>query len=742
MNKKSTSFHVSGMHCASCAANIQRKLSKTDGVIEASVNYANEQASVTFGEEKINTKTIEKIVKKLGYKAYIDVDENQDIAKIERENELKDLKTKLLISSILAIILMSSMIPGAPKILHNKLVMWILATPIQFWAGSRFYKGAWSSLKNKTTNMDTLVVLGTSVAYFYSVFVTTFGNILSSYNIPLHVYFEASASIITLVLLGKYLEIKSKGQASEAIKKLLSLQAKTANKVIGNKIISTPIEEITKGDILLVKPGEKVPLDGKIVEGESSIDESMVTGESLPVNRVKNDVVVGSTINLSSALKIKVEKVGSETMLSQIIEMVKKAQGSKPPIQKLVDTISSYFVPIVILLSTITFAIWFLFGPDPKILNALVSSITVLIIACPCALGLATPTSLMVGVGRGANKGILIKNAQALEIANKINVMIFDKTGTLTKGNPSVQNISFAKTASKSEEKNISSIISSIENLSHHPIAQAIVNHFNNKNISPSKKITNFKDVSGKGVEGSSGKDKIIIGTQNFIEEQGIIIDKPTLEMANKWKRLAQSVSFVGINKKIITIIGVADEIKSESKKVIESLKNMKIKTVMLTGDNKQTAAVVSRKLEIDEVQAEVLPKDKEKIVRKYTKKGKIVAMLGDGINDAPALAAADIGIAMGSGTDIAMESAGITLLHGNISLATSAIKLSKATMNNITQNLFWAFGYNIVLIPVAMGVLYPFFGIQINPIMAGAAMAFSSVSVVTNALRLRKISI
>lgn len=731
MSKTQTiSFHISGMHCASCAANIQRKLSKTEGVTSATVNYGNSQGVVTFDPQKCDLKDIENAVSSLGYKAHVQKTghEHADLAEEERIKDLALLKRKLVIGGVVTIILMF--------FVKDPFIMLILATPVQFWVGRDYYLSALSALKNKTANMDTLIALGTSVAYFYSLFVVLFTEVLESVGIPAHVYFEVSVTIITLVLLGKFLELRARGQTTATIKKLLGLQVKTAHLIKNNKISEVPIEHVQKGDLLLVRPGEKVPVDGKIIKGASWLDESMVTGESLPVEKKLGDGVIGSTLNTSGSFEMKATKVGEETVLFQIIELVKKAQGSRPQIQNLVDKVSAYFVPTVIVLSVITFVIWLILGPDPKFLYALTAMISVLIIACPCALGLATPTSLMVGIGKGAENGILIKNAEALEVAGKTTHVIFDKTGTLTEGKPKVQETIIL-------DKTVLPIAYLIESKSHHPLATAIVNYLEEKGIKKAKKdLTDFKDIAGKGVYAKAGKDRVFIGTQKLMKESKVQMDLDILLKAQDLRINAQTVSFVGLNNKVVAAFGIADSAKKESKKAIEKITKLGLTPILLTGDNKQTAEVIGKSLGIAEIEAEVLPEDKEKKVRELRGGERVISMIGDGINDAPALAAADVGIAMGTGTDVAIESAGVTLLRGDVNLVAAAIRLSRATMRNIRQNLFWAFGYNIILIPVAMGILYPFFKIQLSPILASAAMAFSSVSVVANALRLKSVKL
>ncbi|NCN45534.1 MAG: copper-translocating P-type ATPase [Candidatus Pacebacteria bacterium CG10_big_fil_rev_8_21_14_0_10_36_11] len=742
------SFHVSGMHCASCAVNIQRSLRKTPGVTNASVNYNNEQAFVSFDKNKVKPEELGKVVSKIGYTPHIVELEHHEHnhsaydPEQEKQKELNKLKKLLWISGGLTSILLTTMFPFAPEILMNPTLQLLIAAPVQFWAGKRFYQGAISGLKNKTTNMDTLVALGTSVAYGYSTFVAIAGNWLENLGIPAHTYFEASSAIIFFILLGKFLEIRAKARTSQAIKKLLELQVKSARIKVGNSWQEISLDKVKTGDILQVKPGEKIPVDGLITNGETSLDESMVTGESLPVQKQSGIAVIGSTLNLSGTIEMKATKVGNETLLAQIIKLVQQAQGSRPAIQNLVDTVASYFVPAVIVLSLITFIIWWIFGPEPKFLRAMISMIDVLIIACPCALGLATPTSLMVGIGKGAQNGILIKDAQALEIANKIKAVVFDKTGTLTKGQPSVTETMIIDNA-KNKEK-LLTLVYAVESLSHHPLAMAVTNYV--KKEFPNNKfnltISKFMDHSGKGISAYYEKQEILIGTEKLLAEKQIKISKEISTKATEWKNRGETVIFIALQNKLMAIIAIADTLKEKAVSVINQLQQQHITPILLTGDNTQTAASIAKKLGISEFKAEVLPHEKEQVIRELQKRFGKVAMVGDGINDAPALATADVGIAMGNGTDVAIESAGITLLRSDIALVPQALKLSQSTMNNIYQNLFWAFGYNVLLIPVAMGALYPTFGIQLNPIMAGIAMAFSSVSVVSNALRLKKVKL
>lgn len=711
------SFHISGMHCASCAANIQRALSKEPGIINVSVNYANEQGWVKFKPAQINFQTITKTIAKLGYQAHLETDPAVDLSALERQTELQSLKQQLIIGGGLTLLLLFSMLPGL--MISNWLLL-LLATPIQFWLGKRFYQGALAALKNHTSSMDTLVVLGTSVAYFYSIIVVLF-------NLSLYTYFETSAVIITLILLGKYLEIKAKGQASEAIKKLLSLQVKSAHLITqDNKIVDTPIDQLQPGDHLLIKPGEKIPLDGQIINGTSYLDESLVTGESLPITKTIGDQVIGATLNTSGALEIIVQKVGQDTLLAQIIALVKNAQASRPAIQNLVDQISSYFVPVVIVLALITFVAWFIFGPQPSWLVGLINMISVLIIACPCALGLAIPTSLIVAIGRGAKEGILIKDAHVLEIAPQVKTIVFDKTGTLTQGRPQVEQVKFTSNLSKIKQLKIWILVKTIEQSSQHPLAQAIVNYIDSLKLKANPpKLTHLTDLPGLGIKAQVGKDEILIGTPALLQQHQV-------ETNQLIKPSAHTQVFVSLNQQLVLVLAIADTLRANAKPVITQLKNRHFVPVMLTGDNLATAKKIANQLGIDQLKAQILPKDKAQAVKNLHQPKRLVAMVGDGINDAPALASADLSIAMGNGTDVAIESAHLVLLRSDLTLIPKALRLSQLTMTNIKQNLIWAFGYNIILIPVAMAGF-------INPIFAGAAMAFSSVSVVTNALRLKR---
>jgi Cu+-exporting ATPase len=611
-----------------------------------------------------------------------------------------------------------------------------LAIPVQFIIGWQFYRSTFGSIKNHTTNMDTLIVFGTTSAFLFSTVMTLFPNLMMELGVEGH-YFDVSALVITLVLLGDYFQTNAKGQTGAAIKKLLNLQAKTARVKRNEQELDIPIDQVTLNDLVVIRAGDKIPVDGIIVEGSSSVDESMVTGESLPVDKSVNDTVVGGTINKNGSFVFRATKIGSQTLLAQIIKLVEEAQSSKAPIQKLTDKISAIFVPIVVIIATMTFVIWYIFGPEPRLSFALLNAVGVLVIACPCALGLATPTSIMVGTGKGAQNGILIKNAEKLETAHRITTVIFDKTGTITKGKPEVTDyISYSKNFTDIQ---LLQYTASIENSSTHPLAEAVLNYAKSRNASLLK-VEQFNSNTGKGVEGVIEGKSVAIGIKLLNEKQ---IDMNTVQKdIEQLQSQAKTVIPVAIDEKIVAIIAVADPIKETAKETIAKLNNMKIETVMLTGDNERTAQAIAEQAGIKRYLASVLPQEKEQEVRKLQSERKVVAMVGDGINDAPAIAAADVGIAMGSGTEIAIESSDITLLGGDLKKLPQAIILSKKTMTNIIQNLFWAFGYNIILIPVAVGILYPLFGILLSPVFASVAMALSSISVVLNALRLNLISI
>ncbi len=615
----------------------------------------------------------------------------------------------------------------------------ILSTPVIIGSGGFLFSKAWKSIMNKSLNMFTLIAMGVGAAYVYSVIAVVFPHLFPDslkMEGKLNLYFEAAVVITVLVILGQYLEAKARSQTGQAIKALLGLAAKNAHRVSGNQEEEVLIEEIQRGDLLRVRPGEKIPLDGIVIEGTSTVDESMISGEPVPVEKKQGDKVIGATVNQTGTLIMRTEKVGPETLLSQIVHMVAEAQRSRAPIQGLADQAAGYFVPAVILISVLTFFIWSIWGPEPRLVHALVNAIAVLIIACPCALGLATPMSIMVGVGRGAQSGILIKNAEAIEKAEKITHVLIDKTGTLTEGKPRVIVVI---TSQGIHEKDLLFTAGSLEQSSEHPLARAVIDYAKDKGIQLHK-VSDFESVTGGGVRGKLNGKQVFLGKGKFIEEAVGRLPESLKSKSVELQEKAQTVIWIAIDKQIIGILGIADPIKKTTPQALEALHKKGCKVIMLTGDNKNTAQAIARELNIDDVRAELEPQDKQKIVKEFKQQGALVMMTGDGINDAPALAEAGVGVAMGTGTDVAIESAGMTLVKGDLNGIVKALTLSRSVMHNIRQNLFFAFIYNVLGVPVAAGVLYPFFGILLNPVIAGAAMAFSSVSVVGNSLRLRKI--
>ncbi|MEK7580899.1 MAG: heavy metal translocating P-type ATPase [Patescibacteria group bacterium] len=732
-------YSVVGMHCASCVGVIEKSLTRTPGVKVANVNLATEKATVMFDPDICTEDQLESAVSNVGYKIITKDDViSPDLEKEQKAKELKVLRNKVAVSLFLGALILWGSFPvlstTAPVLLKNFWIQLLLATPVQFWAGWIFYRATIPALKHRTANMDTLVAIGTTVAFLYSVFVTVFPSIVMNLGIEAMPYFDVATIVIGLILLGRYFEARAKGQTSEAIKKLIGMQAKTARVLVNGKEIDVPIEQVVIGSIIRVRPGEKIPVDGILQDGESSIDESMITGESLPVDKIKGDTVVGATLNKTGTFTYKATKVGSDTMLAQIIKLVQDAQGSKAPIQRIVDLISSYFVPVVIMLAIATFAVWYVVGPAPSLAFAMLNMVAVLIIACPCAMGLATPTAIMVGTGKGAEQGILIKDAESLEIAHKVNTIIFDKTGTLTRGKPEVTDI---VPIGKHSVNEILKLAASLEKGSEHSLAEAIVKSAENKKIKL-EKTGKFKAVSGFGVEGIASGKQLFFGNRKLMEREKVDF-RSHIAQIEKLETEGKTVMLLSVDKNLVGLIAVADTVKESAKAGVEALRRKGIEVVMITGDNKRTAEAIAKKLGIDRVLAEVLPDQKEAEVRKIQAEGKVVAMVGDGINDAPALAQANVGIAMGSGTDVAIEAADITLVNRDLRTVASAIELSRKTMRTIKMNLFWAFGYNILLIPVAMGALYPFFHILLNPIFASVAMASSSISVVSNSLLLKR---
>jgi Cu+-exporting ATPase len=739
-------FPVHGMSCASCVKKVEKALTSLEGVIQASVNFATERATVQYIPGTVGMEDFQRAVKAAGYEVLkVENARKEDLVdreKAAREAAYRKLKRKLIAGVVLVVpvfllaywkMLGLTYLYGLSRQV-NFVLQLIFQTPIQFWVGWQFYSGAWKTAKHKSADMNTLIAVGTSAAYLYSVLATFFPWLFAAKGLMAEVYFDTAGAIIILILLGRLLEARAKGQTSEAIKKLIGLQAKTARVLRNGQERDVPVEEVAIGDLVIVRPGEKVPVDGMIKDGRSSVDESMITGESIPVEKNPGDSVIGATINKTGTFTFEATKVGKDTMLAQIVKMVEEAQGSKPPIARLVDVIASYFVPAVIGIGIVTFIVWYIWGPAPALTYAVLNFVAVLIIACPCALGLATPTSIMVGTGKGAEYGVLIRGGEALETAHKLNAIVMDKTGTLTKGEPSVTDILETNGYKRAE---ILRYAASAEKGSEHPLGEAIVNKAKEENI-PLINPKNFQAIAGHGIEAAIDGKSLLMGNLKLMKDRGIPLDGLEQE-AEELSNQGKTPMFVAIDQKPAGIIAVADTLKENSKEAVEALHKIGLEVAMITGDNRTTAEAIARQIGIDRVLAEVLPEVKADEVKKLQAEGKKVAMVGDGINDAPALAQADVGIAIGTGTDVAMESSDITLISGDLRGVVTAISLSKATIRNIKQNLFWAFAYNSILVPVAAGVLFPFFGILLNPIFAAAAMGISSVTVVSNALRLRR---
>ncbi len=731
VTKATATLALKGMSCASCAARIEKKLSELAGIDSAVVNLAAEKAVVEYNSSRIKAGEMIIAIESMGFGAALAEEISADKEKEQREKEIQKLKRELIISAVLASPLILAMVLSLIGIdiafLHNGIFQLVLATPIQFGIGYRFYKNAYYALRSGGANMDVLVAMGTSAAYFLSIYNVLFQPLSEGMGMK-DLYFEASAVIITLILLGKYFEAVAKGRTSEAIKKLMGLQPKTARVVRNGHEVDIPIAEVEVGELIVVRPGEKIPVDGVIVEGNSSVDEAMLTGESLPVEKKAGDTVIGATINKFGTFKFTATKIGKDTVLSQIIKMVEDAQGSKAPIQKIADKVSGVFVPIVVGIAALTLIVWyFILADSGHITPAIINAVTVLVIACPCALGLATPTAIMVGTGKGAENGILFKGGEHLEMTYKINAIVLDKTGTITKGEPEVTDIITTNGMDRQEILRLAAIT---EKKSEHPLGVAIYEN-GQKLLGSIPDPEVFEALPGRGVASAIDGRQIYIGTRKLMTEKNIdtaAVESTIAALEDQGK----TAMLVAVGHKIEAVIAVADTLKEHSKEAIDSLKEMGIAVYMLTGDNERTARAIAGQVGIENVLAEVLPENKAEEVEKLKKQGKLVAMVGDGINDAPALATADVGMAVGTGTDIAIEAADITLMRGDLRAIPAAINLSKKTMAKIKQNLFWAFIYNIIGIPfAALGLL--------SPIIAGAAMAFSSVSVVTNSLSLKR---
>ncbi|MCL4394284.1 MAG: heavy metal translocating P-type ATPase [Chloroflexi bacterium] len=737
-----TQIGIQDLRCASCVTFIEESLKATPGVLKASVNLAAQRADVEYLPGVTTLADLHRVVESAGYKTVEPTKgaPAEDAERAARQAEYLNLRNRFvfatLLSAAILVLTYAEFIPvlkGIPTQI-NWFILFVLTTPVLFWAGSRFFVGAWSAFRHHAADMNTLIALGTGAAYLYSAVATFLPGVLP--EALRDVYFDTTAIIVALILLGQMLEARAKGQTNEAIRKLMGLQAKTARVVRDGQDVDIPVEEVLVGDVVIVRPGEQIPVDGVVNEGSSTVDESMITGESLPVSKKSGDEVIGATLNKTGAFRFQATKVGKDTALSQIVQLVQQAQGTKAPIQRLADVISGYFVPTVILIAIWSFTLWFIFGPQPQFIHALVSAVTVLIIACPCALGLATPTSIMVGTGKGAENGILIRSAEALETAHKVNAIVLDKTGTITKGKPELTDVIGNQPAVVDNQNELLRLAASVEKSSEHPLAAAIVEGAKGRGITLAD-ATDFDAVPGHGVIAKVDGRRVLLGNAQLMAKENIALGDLDIA-ARHLAEDGKTPMYVAVDGQAAGIVAVADTVKDDSREAIARLKRLGLEVVMITGDNKRTATAIARQVGVDRVLAEVLPEDKARNVQMLQREGKVVVMVGDGINDAPALAQADVGLAIGTGTDVAIEASDITLIKGSLTGVAVAIELSKATMRNIKQNLFGSFIYNTLGVPIAAGVLFPFFGILLSPIIASAAMALSSVTVVSNALRLR----
>jgi len=741
---KKSVFPVGGMTCASCVARVEQALSDVPGVISANVNLASEKATVEYAEEA-RFADLRQAVREAGYELGPEAEILEDVT-TAAQRDIRAVRNRFIFAAAIALSIMA--LGWGPAFAGKSYLLWALATPVQFWAGWRFYRGAWGALRHKTADMNTLIAVGTSAAYLYSMVAVLLPGLFAGAGIEPGLYFDTSAMIIALILLGRFLETRARGQTSEAIKKLIGLNPKTAVVIREGEEKEIPVEDVQAGDLIVVHPGERVPVDGVVRQGYFSVDESMITGESIPVGKKVGDEVIGASINKTGSFQFEATRVGKDTTLARIVRLVEEAQGSKAPIQRLADVIASYFVPVVISIAIITFIIWFFAGPTPALTFAILNFVAVLIIACPCALGLATPTAIMVGTGKGAEHGVLVRSGEALEMAHQISAVLLDKTGTLTRGEPTVTNIVAAAPSSQEE---VLRLAASAERVSEHPLAEAIVKAALEKKLKVST-ASDFRAIPGHGVEALVEGKNVLLGNLRLMQEREFSLNGLE-EKAKGLFEEGKTVMFLSLDSQVAGIIAMADTLKPDAKEAVQALHRMGIETVMLTGDNRRTAEAIAREVGIKGVRAEVLPEHKAQVVKKLQEK-MVVAMVGDGINDAPALAQADVGIAIGTGTDVAMETGEITLIRGEVMGIVTAISLSKRTMRTIKQNLFWAFAYNTALIPVAAGVLYLVFGHTgvppglrfilgdygfLNPILAAAAMAASSITVVSNSLRLRR---
>ncbi len=758
-----TTLNISGMTCAACVFHVENALKGVSGVVEATVNLATEKATVEYTAGTVDNEGFRQAITKAGYQVTGTgdgpMDAKEELERLSKVKEIQALRRRFLLSAAGGILLLLGAfgpfpwVPPLMKLGFYPFLLWAVATPVQFWAGWSFYTSGFGALRHGTANMHTLIAIGTTTAYLFSAAVVLLGALapefLAQQGIGREVYFDTASIIIALILLGRYLEARARGSTSEAIRRLIGLRPNTARVIRDGQEIDVPVETVEVDDFILVRPGEKIPVDGEVTEGISTVDESMLTGESMPVDKDPGKQVFGATINKFGTFKLRATKEGKDTVLAQIIQLVEDAQGSKAPIQRLADQVAAYFVPAVIVIALAAFLFWMLLGPAPALTFAVLVFVAILIIACPCALGLATPTAIIVGTGRGAEQGVLIRSAQALEITHRVNVVVLDKTGTLTTGKPVVTDL----LPSVVSEVDLLRLAASLERGSEHPLGEAIVQEARSRNLEL-ETTRGFEALPGRGVQAQLNGDVLRMGNIALMEANGIALDG-LVEKAQAMAAQGKTTMYLSAGDKAVGVIAVADTLKENSRESVAQLRAMGLEVVMLTGDNAQTAQAIAKQLGVDNVEAEVLPADKVEVVRRLQSQGKMVAMVGDGINDAPALVQADVGMSMGAGTDVAMESADITLMRSDVASVIGAINLSRATIRTIKQNLFWAFVYNILLIPVAAGVLYPVFGAMggvpdglgfffgeqgfLNPVLAALAMAFSSVTVVTNSLRLRR---
>jgi Cu2+-exporting ATPase len=741
MNSASTklieqTFPVLEMTCAACAVSVESMLKSVTGVKSASVNYPNQTASVEYDGSLVTPIDLQSTVRSIGYDLVVDEENAEVIQEEAQRNQYQELKNRTIWASVLSIpVVIIGMFFMEWQ--YGSYISMVLAGPVVFYFGRNFFVHAWKQARNGKANMDTLVALSTGIAYAFSVFNTFNAEFWHARNLHAHVYYEAAAVVIAFISLGKLLEEKAKSNTSSSIKKLMGLQPKTLTIIKDGVESQLPISSVMVGSIVLVRPGERIPVDGVITQGQSFVDESMISGEPVAVEKTKGANVFAGTINQKGSFQFEAVKVGSDTLLAHIIKMVQQAQGSKAPVQKLVDKVAGIFVPIVMGIAVLTFIIWMVFGGENALTHALLTSITVLVIACPCALGLATPTAIMVGVGRGAQNNILIKDAESLELAHKVNVIVLDKTGTITEGKPTVTDFVWSE-VSLDKYKDV---LYSIEFQSEHPLAQAVVERLKTEGAT-NHELSSFESITGKGVRASVDNETFFVGSQKLMVEKNVLIPDDMKEKAGKWQSLAKTVIYFANDKNVLALIAIGDKIKATSQEAIKVLQQIGIEVYMLTGDNEQTAKAVSNQVGLKHYKAEILPSDKAAFIKELQANNRVVAMVGDGINDSQALAQADVSIAMGRGSDIAMDVAKMTLITSDLMSIPKALNLSSKTVKTIRQNLFWAFIFNIIGIPIAAGILYPFNGFLLDPMIASGAMALSSVSVVSNSLRLRSIKI